>query len=239
MSKSIINTIEKDKLQEIINSQSSYVDVLRVLGMGVNNYKTLMNRIDKDNLDSTTLSQNRKKIVITRKKRTIAEIAKKDTCIKSMRSFKKRLIDEGHIPFICSKCDNKGEWMGKKLVLQLEHIDGNKMNNDLSNLTFLCPNCHSQTSTFAGKNRKSTITQQKVCGKCTKNISPTATYCRDCVEIPLKFEVHKSELEDMIFVKNMTYVAIGKHFGVTDNSIRKRCKRLGIVLPVRRYGKKS
>lgn len=38
------------------------------------------------------------------------------------------------------------------LTLQLDHI--NRVNNDhrLTNLRFLCPNCHSQTDTYAGKN---------------------------------------------------------------------------------------
>jgi 5-methylcytosine-specific restriction endonuclease McrA len=48
-------------------------------------------------------------------------------------------------------------WHGHKLVLQLDHIDGNPDNNDIDNLRFLCPNCHSQTPTYKGgniKNRK-------------------------------------------------------------------------------------
>lgn len=36
--------------------------------------------------------------------------------------------------------------------MELEHIDGNSENNDLSNLTLLCPNCHSLTSTYKGRN---------------------------------------------------------------------------------------
>ena len=36
--------------------------------------------------------------------------------------------------------------------LQVHHIDGNGFNNELSNLQLLCPNCHSQTDTYAGRN---------------------------------------------------------------------------------------
>jgi 5-methylcytosine-specific restriction endonuclease McrA len=45
------------------------------------------------------------------------------------------------------------EWCGKKLSLQLDHIDGNRNNETRENLRLLCPNCHSITETFGGKNQ--------------------------------------------------------------------------------------
>ena len=51
------------------------------------------------------------------------------------------------VPYECNGC-GLSEWRGNKLVLQVEHIDGDKMNNELSNLELLCPNCHSQTPTW-------------------------------------------------------------------------------------------
>lgn len=68
-----------------------------------------------------------------------------------------------NIPYICSECGCKGEWNGKKVTLELHHIDGNHFNNDPGNLTFLCPNCHSQTINFRyrGKHHKSKYTNIK------------------------------------------------------------------------------
>lgn len=51
----------------------------------------------------------------------------------------------------CEICDLIPEWMGKPLVLQLDHIDGNSDNNFPSNLRLICPNCHSQTDNFCSK----------------------------------------------------------------------------------------
>lgn len=66
---------------------------------------------------------------------------------------KKRIIKDSLIEYKCAICGNKGEWNGKKLVLQLDHINGVHNDNRLENLRFLCPNCHSQTETFCGLNR--------------------------------------------------------------------------------------
>lgn len=66
--------------------------------------------------------------------------------------IRKRIIKENLLPYKCSKCE-LNEWLGKKISLHLDHIDGNNNNHDLDNLRFLCPNCHSQTSTYTGRNK--------------------------------------------------------------------------------------
>lgn len=67
----------------------------------------------------------------------------------NMTKFKSRLIKANLIEY---KCCGITEWNGKPLTLQLHHINGNNRDNRLENLTFLCPNCHSQTDNFSGKN---------------------------------------------------------------------------------------
>lgn len=46
------------------------------------------------------------------------------------------------------------DWLGKKLTLELHHIDGDKRNNDRENLCMLCPNCHSQTPNYRMKGKR-------------------------------------------------------------------------------------
>lgn len=67
---------------------------------------------------------------------------------------KKRLIDEGYIEQKCDWCGIKDQWNGKPIVLHLDHINGINNDHRLENLRLLCPNCHSQTDTFAGKGKR-------------------------------------------------------------------------------------
>ena len=75
---------------------------------------------------------------------------------------KKRLVRDLDRPYECSKCKNKNftkrdgvlMWEDQEIVLQLEHKNGINTDNRPENLEFLCPNCHSQTSTYGGRNCK-------------------------------------------------------------------------------------
>jgi predicted RNA-binding Zn-ribbon protein involved in translation (DUF1610 family) len=72
--------------------------------------------------------------------------------ITSRSGMRNRILRENLIPYKCDKCEIS-EWNGQKLSLHLDHIDGNAWNHELSNLRFLCPNCHSLTDTYTGKNK--------------------------------------------------------------------------------------
>lgn len=73
------------------------------------------------------------------------------TCNNNIKNW---LFDLGIKEKICDNCKCDDEWMNQKLVLQLDHIDGNNSNNKIENLRILCPNCHSQTHNYAGRKNK-------------------------------------------------------------------------------------
>jgi len=65
--------------------------------------------------------------------------------------LKLRLIAEGLKEPRCEEC-GLAEWRGRPLSIAIHHVNGDGQDNRLENLVFLCPNCHSQTDTFGGRN---------------------------------------------------------------------------------------
>ena len=51
-------------------------------------------------------------------------------------------------------CGNTGEWLGKVMPLELDHINGKNNDHRIENLRWLCPNCHAITDTYSGRNNK-------------------------------------------------------------------------------------
>jgi Zn finger protein HypA/HybF involved in hydrogenase expression len=65
--------------------------------------------------------------------------------------LRNRLVKAGLKQERCEDC-GLGEWRGQPLRVTLHHINGDGYDNRLENLRFLCPNCHSQTPNFSGRN---------------------------------------------------------------------------------------
>lgn len=76
-----------------------------------------------------------------------------NTC--SRREKRRRILVEQNES--CNKC-KLSKWLDEKITLELEHKDGVNTNNARENVELLCPNCHSYTKTWRGRNIKKQVT---------------------------------------------------------------------------------
>ncbi len=154
----------------------------------------------------------------------------------------------------CSEC-GIFEWLGKELSLHIDHINGINNDNRLENLRFLCPNCHSQTDTYCGKNKK--ITEESMdtepkqrkhrkpkkikkdkceCGRDKLIISEKCSTCNNSLEKLSIRKVDRPSKEELLeLLWSQSTLSLGKVYGVSDNAIRKWAKIYGIPFPPRGY----
>ena len=145
----------KSNLEKAMINCNCKSDVLRNLNVTLKsgNFQTLDRYIKKYDLNNIDLKYKN-----DRGNRIIEKYGNDDVfCIHSPLStgkIKNRIIKYNLIEYKCAKCKLNDIWNGEKLILQLDHINGINDDNRLSNLRFLCPNCHSQTLTYCRKKQK-------------------------------------------------------------------------------------
>ena len=143
--------VSDEQFIQIVQESNLYSDCLRALGLGTRGGSStdiLKRRIAELNCSTEHFG---KQLQSVSAKYSLEEILVENSSYANISRLKQRLINEGKMEYKCQKC-GISEWLGNPLTLQLDHINGVNNDHRLTNLRFLCPNCHSQTDTYAGKN---------------------------------------------------------------------------------------
>jgi len=72
--------------------------------------------------------------------------------------LRKALKEHIKMEYKCTEC-GISEWMNNPITLEIDHINGDNTDNRVENLRYLCPNCHSQTTTYKGRNVNKGVTK--------------------------------------------------------------------------------
>lgn len=221
--RSVIRAIPKDKMALLIANSLSISHLLECLGLpsGGGSYRTLHNYCSELGLDLSGLKGKQAR-------RLKINILIKGSNAKGDR-LKNAMLSQGVLK-LCAICKQPPIWNGKPLTLQVDHINGDNKDNRLENLRFLCPNCHSQTPTYAGGNRKSyKDTKIMYCITCgnTKAYNKSKMCC-ECSKMRMRRFNPSTEEFINILKTSTSVVEVASTFKVSDNAIRKRCRVMGI-----------
>lgn len=152
----------KEWLEELCKESYSYAEVLTKAGRkpGGGSQATLKKKIAEYEIDISHFTGQRwhespnqqQDRTGTREKYTLEEVFIKNSPVtqKVLRGYIER---HQVIQYKCAQCGCTGEWQGGVISLEVDHIDGDNSNNELSNLRYLCPNCHALTETYRGRNK--------------------------------------------------------------------------------------
>ena len=211
------------------------------------NYDTLKKIIREYNIDTTHFKRQGNK---NNTKHEIEYYLRENIKVSSSK-LKQKLIKNNIKENRCEICGIT-EWNGKPIKVELHHINGINTDNRIENLQLLCPNCHSYTDNYGGKNQKMNTkknTNKKVKEKFDyaslkeislntndiNNISNKLNVSVVTVKKNLKkynIEIKKDtkyNIEEMfsLMKEHKNYTKVGKILGISDNAVKKRFINLG------------
>lgn len=249
------NNRTKEEYIEAIKDAESIADVCRNLGIKPigGNYKVVRNKVNEYGLDFKNYKGKgwgKGLKGTSNKKLSLNEILVEHSNYGSYK-LKQRLIDEGLKEWKCEKC-HRAEWEGEKIPLELHHVNGINTDNRLENLQLLCPNCHSLTDNFRGRNKginqeensiKIVSKKEKIEKKITKIVKEkeikhclfcdkefegekNQKYCSvECYRADNRNHGNRPSFFDLMedFKKLKAFEKVGEKHQVSGNAVRKWC----------------
>jgi transposase-like protein len=148
--------------------------------------------------------------------------------------LKQRLYDERLKERRCELCGQGEHWRGSRMALILDHINGNGRDHRLENLRIVCANCAATLATHCGRNIR--MLDDRACAECGREFRPhhvdhryCSLYCGQHHERP-QMRIPRPETRKVprptyeqlkADLSHMSWVAVGRKYGVTDNAVRK------------------
>jgi len=222
---------QKDELVKATKDSKSFSDVLRKCNKQITgpSMAILKKYLKLYEIDTSCLVHAWESNI--KRARHINEYLKYGSHIGSSK-LKKKLYQYGLKEEKCEECGQPPEWNGKKLTLQLDHVNGDNKDNRIENLSILCPNCHTQTKTYSMGNSKLLRKKNKEIEQIKREKEVQLQKSRRGGFSLKEIKKHESnrkvvrpEYSSLIAdIDKIGYLGVGRKYGVSDNAIRKWVK---------------
>jgi hypothetical protein len=159
MNKKKLNNFSHEEILDIINNSYSAAEAARKLGFegksgSTTRLRKYLNNLNIDFSHWTGQLWSKGKTILT-DQRVCKKIKLEEMFVENSLAprthIRSLVLKNNLLEYKCNICNMLPIWNEKKLTLQLDHINGIRNDHRLENLRWLCPNCHSQTETFCGK----------------------------------------------------------------------------------------
>ena len=152
-----IYKLSDEQFVELLKNSSTISEVLFKLGYSVKGnswgFAKVKQRMSDLNLDGSIFKGKSPITKYGTLHKVNASDILKPNCKHARSVLRRYVIKNNLIPYRCAICGCV-EWHGRTLSLELDHINGINNDNRIENLRFLCPNCHSQTTTYGSRNQQ-------------------------------------------------------------------------------------
>lgn len=233
----------EDNIQRAVENASCIKEAIKYIGLRAagGNYKIFHKYVEKYNIDISHFSENVKNNIgnwSSKNKTNLCDVLVENSDF-NRTHLKDRLYEEGLKERRCEMpgCGQGEVWLGKKISLILDHINGVHNDNRIENLRIVCPNCNATLPTHAGKNNKIEKKKNK-CVDCECEIYRNSTRCKDCSnkhkgynspkkitpKLNRKITQRPPYVQLQQEISELGYSGTGRKYGVSDNAIRKWIK---------------
>ena len=190
-----------EQFVELIKNSTNISEVLFKLGYSIKGnswgFSQVRKRMDDLNMSPSDFKGKSAMIEKSKENNLTAEMLFKENCNHNRNCLRRFIIKNNLLPYKCAIC-GVTEWNNKTLSLELDHINGINNDNRLENLRFLCPNCHSQTTTYGSRNQQKNESKYEITEDLRKLVEETYEKEKNVKRVSVVLGIRRSVVTQIV-----------------------------------------